>query len=158
MLFTMFCHAKIHLLFGLFVSIFLASLPISYGHLPPPTPPNFESIPTDPLRDGLDAIKASHDDIRRCAKLRKLEKLAALGLDKMPHTETIIGDKPNDMQQERLVQGTEKIELELQFLRRNITLTRLCMADIESQQGQQSGVIGSRESMRCLLAQRCIKS
>ncbi|EFQ90882.1 hypothetical protein PTT_12409 [Pyrenophora teres f. teres 0-1] len=91
------------------------------------------------LMAGCEIINAQLDLSRRCAKLQKLQKLVDLAVDEKALLNTTAGDFLTQDQKDRLRQKADEVQLKLQNLKSNITLTRLCADDISM---QQDGVIG----------------
>jgi len=94
------------------------------------------------LMAGCDIINAQLDLSRRCAKLQKLQKLVDLAQDEKTLLNSTAGDFLTQDQKDRLRQKADQVQLKLQKLKSNSTLTKLCADDISL---QQNGVIGMRE-------------
>lgn len=97
------------------------------------------------LMAGCDIINAKIDLSRRCAKLQKLQKLVDLAQDEKALLNSTAGDFLTDDQKDRLRQKADQVQLKLQKLKSNGTLTKLCANDVTL---QQNGVIGMRESSK----------
>lgn len=113
------------------------------------------------LTGRCEIINAHNEVVKQCKKLTKLERSTELANNQTALNEHLAGETLNQKQVEQLKKNMESAEINLQEMRGNSTLIRLCTSEIELQQNealQQDGTIGNRKLFTITISENKLKN